>query len=201
MTRDRSQSRGWNGREGEGKTGRSAEWRGVVLTFLIAAFVGSLALPALAAEPAPEPEASSCPAEDVIAKPNPVDVALKYMGVKYRFGGNSFKGIDCSGLVRLVFRELGVVIPQQSTNQFKEGEEVAREHLLPGDLIFFKNTYRKGISHVAIYVGGSRFIHASRSGVAIASLSNQYYSNRFAGARRVVKNDDAVAIVKASIVE
>ncbi len=201
MTRDSSQLREWDGREGEGNTGRSAACRGLVQTVLLAAFVASLALPALAAEPASEPEATTCPAEDVIAKPNPVDVALRYMGVKYRFGGNSFKGVDCSGLVRLVFRELGVVVPPQSRNQFKEGEEVAREHLLPGDLIFFKNTYRKGISHVAIYVGGSRFIHASRSGVAIASLSNQYYSNRFAGARRVVKNDDAVAILEASIVE
>ncbi len=200
MTREQSNARGWDGRAGEEKTGGSAK-RGSFSILLIAALAGSLSLSARAAEPAPAPEAASCPAEDGAWKPNPVNVALRYLGVKYRFGGSSFKGIDCSGLVRLVFRELGVVVPPQSTNQFKEGEEVAREHLLPGDLIFFKNTYRKGISHVAIYIGGSRFIHASRNGVAISSLSEEYYAARFAGARRVVRNDDAVEILKASILE
>jgi cell wall-associated NlpC family hydrolase len=187
-------SRGLGGREGEGQKGSAAAGRGRFLPVLLSTLLLALALPATAADPAPPAEEPAvCP-----ARPGPVDVALKYLGVKYRFGGNSIKGIDCSGLVRLVFRELGVVVPQQSTNQFKHGEEVQRENLLPGDLIFFKDTYRKGISHVAIYIGGSKFIHASRHGVAIASLNEGYFNNRYAGARRVMKNE-AEAIFQASL--
>ena len=161
-----------------------------------------LPVTAYAAEPAPVQDAPQADAAVKPARPNPVDVALRYLGVRYRFGGSSFKGVDCSGLVRLVFRELGVILPQQSSNQFRLGEEVPREQLIPGDLIFFKDTYRRGISHVAIYIGGSRFIHASTRGVAVASLSSEYYANRFAGARRVVREQPlATDVVKTALTE
>jgi cell wall-associated NlpC family hydrolase len=165
----------------------------------------ALSFPIAATATEPSPAESAPAAEATVAKPakrNPVDVALQYLGVRYRFGGNSFKGVDCSGLVRLVFRELGVVLPPQSSNQYRLGEEVTREKLMPGDLIFFKDTYRRGISHVAIYIGGSRFIHASRKGVAVASLSSEYYANRFAGARRVHRDEPVTAdVVKTALTE
>jgi cell wall-associated NlpC family hydrolase len=119
-----------------------------------------------------------------------VDRALSWIGVRYRFGGqDEKKGFDCAGLVRRAFASVRD-LPRTAASQFREGFLVSRDELKPGDLVFFKNTYKRGISHVGIYVGDGRFVHAasSRRAVVVDKLDAEYYSSRFAGGRRVVKD-------------
>ena len=119
-----------------------------------------------------------------------VERALSWIGVRYRFGGqDETKGFDCAGLVRRAFASVRD-LPRTAASQFREGFLVSREELKPGDLVFFKNTYKRGISHVGIYVGEGRFVHAasSRRAVVVDQLDAEYYRTRFAGGRRVVKD-------------
>lgn len=119
-----------------------------------------------------------------------VERALSWIGVRYRFGGeDEKKGFDCAGLVRRAFRNI-VELPRTAASQFRHGLFVSREELKPGDLVFFRNTYKRGISHVGIYVGDGRFVHAasSRRAVVVDRLDTEYYRTRFAGGRRVVKD-------------
>ncbi len=115
--------------------------------------------------------------------------ALGLIGVDYRFGGNSpDSGLDCSGLVRYVFQEVtGVTLPRTAREMSSIGSKIALGDLKPGDLVFF-NTRRFQFSHVGIYLGDSRFIHAPASGgeVEIARLSESYWQKHFDGARRLV---------------
>jgi cell wall-associated NlpC family hydrolase len=113
--------------------------------------------------------------------------AMKYLGCPYRFGGSSSAGFDCSGFVYYIMAQLGKRLPRRGRDMMSVGSPVARENLRSGDVIFFENTYRRGISHVGIYIGGDKFIHASSAGgsVIITPLSKSYYSNRFCGARRI----------------
>jgi len=82
---------------------------------------------------------------------------------------------------------LGVSLPRSSDTQFRRGQPVSRSDLAPGDVVFFENTYKSGISHVGLYIGNNEFIHAanSRRGVRIDSLDSSYYAPRYAGARRM----------------
>ena len=113
--------------------------------------------------------------------------AKKYLGVRYRFGGNTKRGIDCSGFTRAVLKRTGKNLPRTASQQSKSGKHVNKKNLRTGDLVFFKGTYKKGISHVGIYLGKGKFIHASSGAkkVTISSLNKQYYRNHYAGARRV----------------
>jgi cell wall-associated NlpC family hydrolase len=112
--------------------------------------------------------------------------ALRYLGVPYVWGGESFYGVDCSGFVQAVFRHNGIELPRTADAQFEVGRRVLETDLRPGDLVFFQ-TYTEGASHVGIYLGGGRFVHASASnGVRIDSLSDGYYATRYLGARRDV---------------
>ncbi|MDI3489493.1 MAG: hypothetical protein PWP11_770 [Thauera sp.] len=121
-----------------------------------------------------------------------VDQALEYLGVRYRFGGTSpTTGLDCSGLVLNVFRNaIGLDLPRTASEMAKLGDKIGRQELKPGDLVFF-NTMRRTFSHVGIYLGDGKFVHApSRGGkVRIETISSSYWSKRFNGARRLV--DDA----------
>lgn len=107
--------------------------------------------------------------------------------IRYKRGGRSpTTGFDCSGFVRYVFRMgIGADLPNTSSAQFHTGLAVARDELRSGDLVFFR-TRGKRVSHVGIYLGEGRFIHAPSSGktVSISNLSEHYWSRRFAGARR-----------------
>ncbi len=116
-----------------------------------------------------------------------VATARKYLGCQYVRGGASPSGFDCSGFVYYVLGQHGVDISRSSRTQFREGTPVSRGNLQVGDVVFFRNTYRTGISHVGIYIGNGRFIHASnrRSDVKISSLNSSYYAPRYAGARRM----------------
>jgi len=115
-----------------------------------------------------------------------VATALKYRGVPYRYAGMSTRGMDCSGLVARVLQVHGVEAPHNSKALYKLGKPVAREQLQPGDLVFFHTT-RPGISHVGIYIGDGKFIHASSRGgeVKLDRLDEGYYHRRFVGAKRV----------------
>lgn len=119
---------------------------------------------------------------------NPLlSTALSFRGVKYRFGGASPNGFDCSGFVMYVFNQHGRKLPRTADKQFEVGKPIKRkQELKAGDLVFFE-TYEKGPSHVGIYQGNDQFVHASSSrGVTVSRLSEYYYAKRYLGARRVL---------------
>jgi cell wall-associated NlpC family hydrolase len=115
--------------------------------------------------------------------------AMNFLGVPYRLGGNTAEqGFDCSGFTRYVFENsLGLVLPRRADQQAQNAGllKIRREELKPGDLVFF-NTMRRAFSHVGIYIGEGRFIHAPRTGaeVRIEDMRQAYWSKRFNGARR-----------------
>jgi peptidoglycan endopeptidase LytF len=115
-----------------------------------------------------------------------IQTALACRGSRYRRGGTSRGGFDCSGFTRYVFAKYGVSLPHSSAAQARLGVAVSRDSLKSGDLVFFQ-TYRRGISHVGIYVGSDRFVHAATygRGVRVDSLSSGYYTSRYRCARRV----------------
>lgn len=116
---------------------------------------------------------------------NVVKTAEKYLKTPYRFGGDSPKGFDCSGFVKFVYDKNGKKLPRTADVQYRTGQKVERAGLKPGDLVFF-NTYASGASHVGIYYGSGKFIHASTSkGVMISRLDEPYWKPRYLGARRV----------------
>jgi cell wall-associated NlpC family hydrolase len=114
--------------------------------------------------------------------------SLLFYGTPYRFGGNSSHALDCSGFVQKVFRANGIELPRDSRSQAKYGYKVSLSELKPGDLLFFK-TYRQDVSHVGIYIGDGKMIHAARrgGGVKISSIYDPYYRQRFLFAKRVVE--------------
>jgi len=115
--------------------------------------------------------------------------ALSLVGIEYRYGGDTpDRGLDCSGLIRYVFQEVtGVTLPRTAQELSRLGKRVATRDLEPGDLVFF-NTRRFANSHVGIYLGGDRFVHAPSHGgeVGIATFSDRYWQTRYSGARRLV---------------
>ncbi len=115
--------------------------------------------------------------------------ALAFIDVKYKYGGVSPEtGWDCSGYVFHVFREAaGVLLPRDSASMSAEGQPVARSELRPGDLVFF-HTLKRAFSHVGIYLGDHRFIHAPAAGkaVQISSMNSAYWSRRYNGGRRIL---------------
>lgn len=120
--------------------------------------------------------------------------ALGLIGVRYRFGGNSPEsGLDCSGFVRYVFNDtFGFMLPRRSVEMSQVGTTVAVNELRPGDLVFF-NTMRHTFSHVGIYIGDNKFVHAPSTGskIRVDDMRASYWVTRYNGARRI---DDSARV-------
>ncbi len=112
--------------------------------------------------------------------------AYSFLGARYRFGGSSRNALDCSSFIQQVFRDHNVRLPRTAREQFYAGKEVPRGDLQKGDLVFFQ-TYARFPSHVGIYLGNRKMIHASSRDrrVVISSMDTPYYLSRYLGARRV----------------
>ena len=116
-----------------------------------------------------------------------IATAKTCLGVPYVWGGESMSGFDCSGLVQYVYAKHGISLGRTVSRQYEAGTYVSKSKLQPGDLVFFQNTYKTGLSHVGIYIGDGEFIHSSSSnGVMISKLSNSYWSQHYYGACRVL---------------
>jgi len=136
------------------------------------------------AVPAPS-ETAGTPARDT----DMLFHALAAAGADYRRGGKSYQsGFDCSGLVAFVYREAyGLALPHNTQAQSELGDAISRSELQAGDLVFF-NTQRRPFSHVGIYLGDGRFIHAPKEGAVVRTenLHARYWATRFDGARRIM---------------
>ena len=167
-------------------------FRSLLLAFALAAFVfGWAAAPGGVPDaplPAVEPQVK---AARYIKKraPKPslgeqaAKIALKAVGIPYRWGGSSPSGgFDCSGLVYWAYGRLGVEVPHSSYALYDQGRRVARSRMKPGDVLFFS-----GLGHVGLYLGGGRMVHAPHSGrnVEIVTLRRSHYGDRLVGARRI----------------
>jgi hypothetical protein len=117
-----------------------------------------------------------------------VGKAHDYIGVRYRYGQSSEKGFDCSGYVKFIYGVFGFTLPHSSYEQYRMCKHLEASEAQPGDLVFF-NTRGKGRSHVGIYLGENRFIHAPSRGkfVSIDSLNSDYFKRRFAGFGSLLK--------------
>lgn len=112
--------------------------------------------------------------------------ALDQVGRPYRYGGSTPQGFDCSGLVRYAYLAAGLTVPRTTEDQYRAAHEVKLSRLQPGDLLFFRIDSRK-VSHVAIYTGAGRFVHAPQSGrtVETRELQDAYYRKRLVAAGRL----------------
>jgi lipoprotein Spr len=108
----------------------------------------------------------------------------EWLGTRYRLGGNSKAGIDCSAFMQVLFSSLyNFTLPRTAREQFAASLQISRTELREGDLVFFNTT--GGISHVGMYLQNNKFVHASSSGVTISDLFDDYWSKRFIGVGRL----------------
>ncbi len=123
-----------------------------------------------------------------------VDFAIGLLGIQYKFGGQSVGGMDCSAFVQKVYSMLGIELPRTARYQAQFGLFVNRENLKPGDLLFFR-TYARFPSHVGIYIGEGKMIHASSAGgrIIISNIDKDYYLRHFLFAKRVFLYDPKIA--------
>ncbi|MEK4909523.1 C40 family peptidase [Niallia sp. FSL R7-0648] len=127
----------------------------------------------------------TAPEASAASKKSVVTVAKNYIGTPYKYGGTSPKGFDCSGFVGYSYKKVGKSLPRTTASIYKKGKKVKKANLQKGDLIFFE-TYKKGASHVGIYIGSNQFIHSSSSkGVKVDKLSNSYWKTKYYGAKRI----------------
>ena len=156
-----------------------------IAPLVLAALLGGCApfQPGLPSAPVANEERAATGPGGVIARE-----ARAQIGVPYRWGGNDPRaGFDCSGLVAYVHAREGIAVPRTAAEQFAAADRIDEHDLRPGDLVFFRlEASRRRVSHVGIYTGHRRFVHAPQSGrdVTEASLEDPYYRERFAGAGR-----------------
>ena len=145
---------------------------------------------------ASQPPVSAGPAlvgAQMVAGTATIDVARRYLGVRYVFGGTDpATGLDCSGLVQLVFHQVGLSLPRTAQLQYEATARVTQDQLQPGDLVFFARTYtdpRDWITHVGIYIGGGQQINAPTEGqvVSIQPAFSGFWGAHFAAGGRVLR--------------
>jgi cell wall-associated NlpC family hydrolase len=128
--------------------------------------------------------------------------AMGFLGVPYKRGGTDARtGFDCSGFVRSMYEQtLGLVLPRRAEEQARATTSISKDELRPGDLVFF-NTMRRAFSHVGIYVGDGKFIHAPRTGqkVRVEDMREAYWTKRFNGARRVSEAEIDPAVLSSDL--
>jgi cell wall-associated NlpC family hydrolase len=114
-----------------------------------------------------------------------LDIAVSQLGTPYRYGGSTPRGFDCSGLVYYSYRRVGIRVPRSTMAQFHYAQPVELKYIQPGDLLFFRRTFRS-VSHVGIFAGNARFIHAPSKGrlVSYDSLNDPYWRRRLVSAGR-----------------
>ncbi|WP_051059377.1 C40 family peptidase [Bhargavaea cecembensis] len=133
---------------------------------------------------APNTEAAAKPTEPVKASGSVIDVAKSVIGTPYKWAGTTPSGFDCSGFIWYAFKTAGEDVARTNTDGYFNRSYYV-DNPQPGDLVFFKNTYKKGISHVGIYLGNGNFIHASSSqGVVISSVNDSYWKPKFDSFKR-----------------
>jgi len=142
-----------------------------------------------------KPEAKPGLISNVMSKTGDVVMnALGMIGLRYRFGGNTPEsGLDCSGFVRYVFNDtFGFLLPRRAVEMSRVGTSVETAELRPGDLVFF-NTMRHTFSHVGIYIGDNKFVHAPSTGskIRVDDMTASYWVTRYNGARRIEGNSGA----------
>lgn len=149
----------------------------VVIVFWLAMGCGSA--PVRSDSPAP-PRNPPLKGEEIVS------VAKSLLGMPYRYGGTTPRGFDCSGLVYYTHQQVGIAVPRSAGKQYAARRPLRLAQLRPGDLLFFRVSRRR-ISHVGIYTGSHRFIHAPSSGkrVSYSSLQNPYWKKHFVAAGRL----------------
>ena len=113
---------------------------------------------------------------------------MQYVGYPYAYAGEGPYAFDCSGFTKFVIQNtLGMDITHDMFTQIGMGQSVGMNELQPGDLVFFANTFRPGLSHAGIYIGGGQFVHAENesTGVMVSDLNSDYYGSRWAGGTRL----------------
>lgn len=113
-----------------------------------------------------------------------VEVANSLVGTPYLYGGNTPEGLDCSGLIYYAFNQGGLKIGRESSEGYFYGNTTQVKNPIEGDLVFFQNTYKDGISHMGIYIGNNKFIHAGADGVEISDVTYSYWSTRLVAYKR-----------------
>jgi cell wall-associated NlpC family hydrolase len=145
--------------------------------------IGAMALAAVALDAGAQQPGG--PGSEIVVQ------AMALLDVPYRYGGSTPAGFDCSGLVRYVVKAVtGRELPRRTEDMSRVGRPIRRSELLPGDLVYF-NTFSSAYSHVAIYVGDGRFLHAPARGgrVRIEGLDDRYWKSRYDGARRLIDDE------------
>ena len=150
------------------------------------AVLGACASSGPTAYPTPQPTRSAVAAPQLDRGGHAALIAQEQIGVRYRYGGNTpGAGFDCSGLVYYSFMQAGLRVPRTSSEQFRSARKIALKDARPGDIVFFQDQAK--LSHVGIYLGGSRFVHAPSSGktVSIAHIDSPYYQEHLVAVGRL----------------
>lgn len=114
-----------------------------------------------------------------------LEIAKQAIGIPYKYGGNTMEGFDCSGFVSYVYNNAGIKLGRKSSLQYFQQDTQKVQNPLPGDIVFFKNTFIPNISHMGIYIGDDQFIHAGSKGIAIGNVTEKYWSERFVAFKRL----------------
>lgn len=128
-----------------------------------------------------------------------LELAKKYLGVRYVYGGRSPRGFDCSGFTSYVYEKVGIDLNRTASTQLKDGVAVTKEGMQIGDLVFFRQGTSRPASHVGIYVGNNQIIHAGSKGIAYTDLDSKYCAKYFLCARRVINTGAAQAEVISDV--